>query len=118
MRGHKNKILKAGLQRVEGDQHVGAAAADAVTPTSWWRSMMQGLGSRRRRQALATMQRLAHHDVEDTISEADIQGWLTMLESQSGGRRSGARNSASRGPGSHKPDTKAAPPAQRRTDRR
>lgn len=113
MRSDKNKILKNSLRRVDGTQQLGAAAADTAAPASWWRSMIRGLGSKRRRRAQATMQRLAQQDVEDTISEADIQGWLAMLESQSGGRKSARRTS-----GSHKSDTKAAPTSRRRTDLR
>ena len=64
---------------------------------------MFGLGSARRRRAQATLQRLAQLDVEDTISEADIQGWLSMLEMQAPVKQA---------------DTKPALPAGRRPDRR
>ncbi len=118
MRGNKNKILSNSLQRMESHHQVSAVAPDSAAPTSWWRSMMQGLGSKRRRRALATMQRLAQHDVEDTISEADIQGWLSMLEAQSGKRSAGKSGAAVKNPGSHKSDTKVAPSSPRRSDRR
>ncbi len=84
MRGSKNKILKDSLQRSASGAPVGMTSVDAAAPASWWRSVMQGLRPGHRRRAMATMQRLAQHDVEDTISEADIQGWLSMLEAQSG----------------------------------
>ena len=118
MRGNKNKILSNSLQRMEGDHQMNATASDSAAPVGWWRSMMQGLGSKRRRRALATMQRLAHHDVEDTISEADIKGWLSMLEAQSGKQAVGKKAAGTKNPGGHKSDTKGAAAAPRRSDRR
>ena len=119
MRGNKNKILSNSLQPMERDQQVSVAASDSAAPAGWWRSMMQGLGSsKRRRRALATMQRLAHHDAEDTISEADIQGWLSMLEAQSGKKSAGKNSAGAKNSGSHKSDTKGAAAAPRRPDRR
>ena len=119
MRGNKNKILSNSLQRMEGDHQMNATASDSAAPAGWWRSMMQGLGSsKRRRRALATMQRLAHHDAEDTISEADIQGWLSMLETQSGKKTAGKNSAGAKSSGSHKSDTKGAAASPRRSDRR
>jgi hypothetical protein len=118
MRANKNKILSNSLQRLESDHQINVAASDSAAPVSWWRSVMQGLGSKRRRRALATMQRLAHHDVEDTISEADIQGWLSMLEAQSGKKSAGKNSAGAKKSGSHKSDTKGAAAAPRRSDRR
>jgi hypothetical protein len=90
----KVKILDSRLQRSESNE--------VATGLSWWRSVMRGLGSTRKRRAQATLQHLAQSDVEDTISEADVQGWLSMLEAESAKSKS---------------KSKAHAPAPRRTDR-
>jgi len=99
MRGGKIKVLQSGLRRSTPGEP-GVAAAELDPPIAWWRHVMRGLGSTRKRRAQATLQRLAQSDVEDTISEADIQGWLSMLEMESavGKARAKAESAATRRP--------------------
>jgi hypothetical protein len=103
MRGRKNKVLTSKLRRGAPGEPASAAAGDVTAPPGWWRSVMRGLGSGRRQRALATLQRLTPSDVEDTISEADVQSWLRMLEMESAKSKAG---------------TKPAPAARARPDRR
>ena len=49
----------------------------------WWRNALKRLGARKNRRHEETLDLLAGRDVTDTISEADVNAWLSMLESQS-----------------------------------
>jgi hypothetical protein len=92
MRAGKIKILQSRLQRTTAGEPL--AGGELEPPIAWWRHVMRGLGSSRKRRAQATLQRLAQSDVEDTISEADIQGWLRMLEMESAGGKATAKTKA------------------------
>ena len=90
MRAGKVKMLQSRLQRTAPGE--GAAAGNEVEPPiAWWRHVMRGLRSTRTQRTQATLQRLAQSDVEDTITEADIQGWLHMLETESASGKAGAK---------------------------
>jgi hypothetical protein len=62
----KAKIIAARLERVP-----------------WWRTALYRFGTRKNRRHEETLDRLASRDIADTISEADVNTWLSMLESQS-----------------------------------
>lgn len=91
MRSGKIKVLQSRLQRATPGEPA-IPDAEMEPPIAWWRQVMRGLGSGRKRRAQAILQRLAQSDVEDTISEADIQGWLTMLEMESSGGKAGSKS--------------------------
>jgi hypothetical protein len=55
---------------------------------------MHNLASGRDRRIQAMLQRLAKNDVEDTVSEADVEGWLKMLEAESAKAKAGAKAGA------------------------
>lgn len=98
MRDPKIKILENRVQRAVSSELANGAAAEP--PVHWWRSVMRGLGATRRQRAEATLQHLAQSDVTDTISEADVQGWLSMLEAESAKSKAGNKfdSTAPRGP--------------------
>lgn len=57
--------------------------AARLTQVPWWRTALNRLGTRKNRRHGEALDRLAGRDVTDTISEADVNAWLSMLESQS-----------------------------------
>jgi len=79
----KITIVESRLARGSpGERAVGAGSS----PQRWWRSMLSSLGAGRNGRYQATLERLAHSDVADTVSEADVESWLKMLEAESGER--------------------------------
>jgi hypothetical protein len=64
--GTKNELVSARLVRVP-----------------WWRAALSRLGADRGRRHQETLDRLAERDVTDTVGEADVKTWLSMLEGES-----------------------------------
>lgn len=79
----KNVILNSQLER--GSPEERAASAGSL-PLRWWRTMLGSLGAGRQGRYHATLKRLAQSDVADTVSEADVESWLKMLETESAER--------------------------------
>lgn len=62
----KNRLISAHLER-----------------EPWWRVAFGRLATGRHRRHQETLDRLAERDVDDTITEADVNTWLATLEGES-----------------------------------
>ncbi len=80
MSQRKNTIIESRLER--GSPEERAAGAGSL-PLRWWRTMLGSLRTGRHARYQATLKRLAQSDVADTVSEADVESWLKMLEAES-----------------------------------
>ena len=49
----------------------------------WWRSALQRLGTRRRREHEEALARLAGRNMTDAVREEDVQAWLAAIETGS-----------------------------------
>ena len=83
MSQRKNAIIESQLERGSPEERsVGAVGAGSL-PLRWWRTMVGSLAAGRHGRYQATLKRLAQSDAADTVSEADVQSWLKMLETES-----------------------------------
>ena len=79
----KLEVVDSKLRRT-GPESAASILSGVTDPAiRWWRRMAQRVGPGRKRRVQATLQRLAQADVEDTLSEADVKSWLSMLETES-----------------------------------
>jgi hypothetical protein len=83
MSQRKNAILNSQLERGSPEARAGGAASAGSLPLRWWRTMLGSLGAGRQGRYQATLKRLAQSEVADTVSEADVESWLKMLERES-----------------------------------
>jgi hypothetical protein len=83
MRQPKNAIIDSQLERGSPEERASGAASAGSLPLRWWRTMLGTLGAGRQGRYQATLKRLAQSDVADTVSEADVESWLKMLEVES-----------------------------------
>lgn len=83
MSQRKITIIESRLERVSPE---GRAVGAGSLPQRWWRTMLSSLSLGRQGRYQATLKRLAQSDVADTVSEADVESWLKMLEAESAKR--------------------------------
>ena len=83
MSQRKVEIIENRLERGSPDERALGVVNAGSVPQRWWRTMLSGLGAGRHGRYQATLKRLAQSDVADTVSEADVESWLKMLESES-----------------------------------
>jgi len=80
---HKPRVVGSKLRRGAPTAAADGASAATEPAVGWWRRLALNVGPGRKRRVQATLQRLAQADVEDTLSEADVKSWLSMLETES-----------------------------------
>lgn len=83
MSQRKITIIESRLERGSPEQRALGAGSAGSAPQRWWRAVLSGLGAGRQGRYQATLKRLAQSDVADTVSEADVESWLKMLEAES-----------------------------------
>ncbi len=82
MSQRKITIIESRLERGSPEERALGVVSAGGAPQRWWRAVLSGLGAGRQGRYQATLERLAQSDVADTVSEADVESWLKMLEAE------------------------------------
>jgi len=83
MSQRKIEIIHSRLERGSPEGRALGSVSAGSLPQRWWRAMLSGLGTGRHGRYQATLKRLAQRDVSDTVTEADVESWLKLLETES-----------------------------------